>query len=131
LTNHKKYDIIYIEIKKGGHNMTYFIPASFNDEDYAPSWTGNYTYPTVTIRGIFDSYEKAKESIKGWRFADDCVIITRELGDDNEIIESFDISYEEKYFDIWRDEIYKLNEIVDEEYSAVYDEFQDLGVTDY
>ena len=38
--------------------MTFYIPASFNDADYAPSWTGNRTYPTVTIRGIFDSMEK-------------------------------------------------------------------------
>lgn len=43
----------------------YYIPAVRDNEDYTPSWTGNYTYPTISIRGIFDSEEKAKESIKG------------------------------------------------------------------
>lgn len=48
--------------------MMYYIPAIRDDEDYGPSWTGNYSYPTISIRGIFDSREKAEESIHNWRY---------------------------------------------------------------
>lgn len=113
--------------------MDYFIPASFEDYDYRPSWTGNNYYPTVTIRGIFDTLEKAKEAIKGWDCENDCVILERWLDDDD--AEYFDIDYEDKYFSLQKgnknDSYYQLNKIVDELYSAVYDEDHALGVTDY
>jgi hypothetical protein len=110
--------------------MTVYIPASFCEEDYRPSWTGNYTYSTVTIRGIFDSLEKAEQAIENWSCADDCTILEREVSDESS---SFDISLDEDSFTVWTAErgYYGLNEIVDEEYSAIYDENQDLGVNDW
>lgn len=111
--------------------MTVYIPASFCEDDYRPSWTGNYTYPTVAIRGIFDSLERAERSIEGWDCADDYEILEREVNDE---ATSFDISLKEDYLTIWStDEYgdYKLNEIVNEEYSAVYDADGDLGVNDW
>lgn len=42
----------------------YCIPAVRDNEDYTPSWTGNYTYPTISIRGIFDSEEKQKKVLR-------------------------------------------------------------------
>lgn len=114
--------------------MTFYIPAYFDDDNWAPSWTGNYTYPTVTIRGIFDSMEKATQALEGWNFADTCNILERELDDDNLPDDpAFDIDYDDYGFTFWPDEhgCYELNEIVDEEYSAVYDKNGDLGVTDY
>lgn len=118
--------------------MTVYIPASYEDEDYRPSWTGNSTYPTVTIRGIFDSYEKAEHSIKGWACKDDYVIEERYFEDDDGeelYFDSFDIDYDDKYLYVWGKEngngYYKLNEVTDEDYSAVYDEHGQLGVTDY
>lgn len=113
--------------------MTFYIPASFEDQDSRPSWTGNYTYPTVTIRGIFDSREKAEKSIEDWQCSDECGILERYV-DDDIIATKFGIDYRDKYFDIYVDEDYgeyNLNEIVDEDYSAVYDEEQNLGVYDY
>lgn len=111
--------------------MIIYIPASFCDEDYAPSWTGNNTYPTVTIRGIFDSEKLAIEAIEGWRYEDDCNILVREI--ENENAACFCIDYEDAYFSVYEDKYgeYGLNEVVDEEYSAVWDEFRRLGITDY
>lgn len=110
--------------------MTVYIPASFYEENYRPSWTGNYTYSTVTIRGIFDSLEKAEQAIKNWNYADDCEILEREVSDGSS---SFDISLDEDSFTVWAAEHgeYGLNEIIDEEYSAIYDENGDLGVNDW
>lgn len=110
--------------------MTVYIPTSFCEEDYTPSWTGNYTYPTVTIRGIFDSLKKAEQSIDRWNCADDYDILEREVDDE---ATSFDISLDEDYLSVWNSERgeYGLNEIVDEEYSAVYDADGDLGVNDW
>ena len=110
--------------------MTVYIPASFCEDDFRPSWTGNYTYSTVTIRGIFDSLEKANQAIKNWNCADDCTILEREVNDESS---SFDISLDEDSFTVWATEHgeYGLNEIVDEEYSAIYDEDGDLGVNDW
>ena len=111
--------------------MIIYIPASFCDEDYTPSWTGNNAYPTVTIRGIFDSEELAMKAIKNWHCEDDCNILVREIESEN--AERFRIDYEDGCFSVWEDKYgeYGLNEVVDEEYSAVWDEFQQLGVTDY
>ena len=115
--------------------MTFYIPASFDDANYAPSWTGNQSYPTVTIRGIFDTMEKATRALEGWDFADSCNILERELDDDNLPDDlAFSIDYDGDYgLTIWPDEhgYYELNKIVNEEYSAVYDENGDLGVTDW
>ena len=110
--------------------MTVYIPASFCEEDYRPSWTGNYTYSTVTIRGIFDSLEKAEQAIENWNCVDDCTILEREVCDESSL---FDISLDEDSFTVWTAEHgdYGLNEIVDEEYSAVYDANGDLGVNDW
>lgn len=111
---------------------TYYIPAVREDEDYAPSWTGNYTYPTISIRGIFDSREKAEESIKGWRYenSDDIEIIERWLDMDEEPT-AFDIDYTDKYLTLKEGYDYKVNECYDEEYSALWDEDNYLGVYDY
>jgi hypothetical protein len=116
--------------------MTFYIPASFDDANYAPSWTGNYTYPTVTIRGIFNSMEKATRALEGWNFADTCNILERNIDDDNLPDNPvFSIDYYGDYgLAIWWSDkygSYGLNEIVDEAYSAVYDKNGDLGVTDY
>lgn len=110
--------------------MKVYIPASFCEEDYTPSWTGNYAYPTVTIRGIFESSEKAERSIKNWNRASDCMILVREV-DDGSL--SFNIDLEEDYLSVQaiKHGEYGLNKIVDEEYSAVYDENGDLGVNDW
>lgn len=111
--------------------MIIYVPVSFCDEDYRPSWTGNNTYSTATIRGIFDSEKLAIESIKGWNCEDDCDILVREI--ENDKAECFDIDYEDGYFSVYEYEhgSYKLNKIVDEEYSAVWDAFHQLGVTDW
>jgi len=112
--------------------MLVYIPASFEDEDYRPSWTGNNTYPTVTIRGIFESYELAEAAASNWDI-DDYTILERYCGEDDEEYNSFDIDYEDGSFGVWGVEngYYTLNEIVDEEWSAVWDEDRALGVTDY
>lgn len=119
--------------------MMIYIPASFDEHDYRPSWTGNNAYPTVTIRGIFDSEIKAKIALKKWHCLRDYEILERWI-DDDELPEnldkiSFDISLEETYLYIWLNKDgngeYKLNEIVYEGWSAVYDENGALGVSDY
>lgn len=113
--------------------MLVYIPATFEDEDYRPSWTGNYTYKTVTIRGIFESYELAEAAASNWDI-DNYTILERYCGEDDESYSSFDIDYLYGRFEVWGDSesgYYNLNEIVDEEWSAVYDEEQTLGVTDY
>ena len=124
--------IINIENKKGGRRtMKIYIPAYFCDEDYSPSWTGNYSYQTVTIRGIFDSKELAINSIQDWCCKDDCEILEKEIEDEN--AKCFSLDYDNAYLSVFVDEYgyYNLNEIVNEEYSEVWDEFNSLGVTDY
>ena len=65
MTKKIKSDIINItkrenSIKQKGIDIMYvYVPATFDSHDYRPSWTGNEYYATVTIRGIFDSIEKA------------------------------------------------------------------------
>lgn len=116
--------------------MLVYIPATFDDDDYRPSWTGNNSYPTVTIRGIFESYELAEAAAQNWK-VDDYEILEHYVGycddDDDKTYEYFDIDYEEKSLNVWavNSGYYKLNEIVDEEWSAVWDEDRALGVTDY
>ena len=131
--------------KKGEKEMPeiYYIPAICEDS-YAPSWTGNSTYPIIAIRGIFDSREKAKESIKGWQYEDNdnIGIITYyfepdeedEEDSDHEEPKAFNIDYNYKILTLEPNNIYgdyKINEVVNEEYSAVWDEYEQLGVTDY
>lgn len=114
---------------------TLYIPYMRDDEDYSPSFTGNETYPTVAIRGVFDSYEKALDALKGWRYEDcydgieECTISIEE----GKEIETFDINYDNCELDIYLSEYggYVLNESYDEEYSAVYDEEHLLGVYDW
>lgn len=116
--------------------MIVYAPATFDDDDYRPSWTGNDTYPTVTIRGIFESYELAEAAAQNWE-VDDYIITEHRVGrcedDEDTVYENFDIDYEGKSLDVWAHDsgYYKLNEIVDEEWSAVWDENGALGVTDY
>lgn len=117
--------------------MTIYVPASYDGNDYRPSWTGNNSYPTVTIRGIFDSMEKAKAATEGWACADDYTIETFYLYDEDEGKElyysKFSIDYDGSLY-VFGDNkwgAYELNEIVDEPYSAVYDIEGALGVTDY
>ena len=59
--------------------MLVYVPAAFDDDDYGPSWTGNDTYPTVTIRGIFESYELAEAAAQNWK-VDDYEIIEHQVG---------------------------------------------------
>lgn len=114
--------------------MIVYIPAHFEEEDYRPSWTGNYTYPTVTIRGIFDTSRKAEESIKNWAYQDEYIILIREIEEDEENnIKSFDIYYDNHCLEISCHNLgdYSLNEIVDEGFSAVCDSNNLLGFVDY
>lgn len=121
----------------------YYVPAICEDS-YAPSWTGNSTYPIIAIRGIFDSEEKAKESIKGWQYEDNdnIVIITcyfepdeeNEEDNDQENPKAFNINYDYKELTLMPDNehgYYEINGIVDESYSEVWDEDGALGVTDW
>ena len=116
--------------------MLVYVPATFEDDDYRPSWTGNNAYPTVTIRGIFESYELAEAAAANWE-VDDYEILEHHVGyvgeDDNKIYKHFNIDYEEETLSIWvcDNGYYDLNEIVDEEWSAVWDEDRAIGVTDY
>jgi hypothetical protein len=109
--------------------MFIYVPAHFEKHDYRPSWTGNNWYPTVTIRGIFDSEEKAIKAIGNWQYKDDYSMESREIEGD---AESFDIVYD-GYLTIWEsdDGEYNLNKTVDEDFSAVYDKHGWLGVSDY
>ena len=80
--------------------MLVYVPASFEEEDYRPSWTGNNTYPTVTIRGIFESYELAEAAASNWDI-DDYTILECYCGEDDEEYSSFDIDYEGGSFGVW------------------------------
>ena len=114
--------------------MLYYVPATFEENDYRPSWTGNSCYSTVTIRGIFDTYEKAEDAAKNWDCDNYCTINTFDIEEeDDEEEATFDFDYDGGHLCIWKENCgyYKLNEIVDEDYSAVYDEYGQLGVTDY
>lgn len=109
--------------------MIIYVPAHYEERDYRPSWTGNNWYPTVTIRGIFDSEEKAKKAVDNWQYKDDYRMEIREI---EETAESFNIDYD-SYLTIWESDSgdYDLNKVADEDYSAVYDEHDWLGVSDY
>jgi hypothetical protein len=113
--------------------MLVYIPATFEDEDYGPSWTGNNSYPTVTIRGIFESYELAEAAAANWKTDNYITIIECYCGEDDVTYNSFDIDYEGGSLGVWGAALgyYELNEIVDEEWSAVWDKDRALGVTDY
>ena len=118
--------------------MTFYTPATFDDRDWRPSWTGNYEYPTVTIRGIFDTLEKANEALNSWGCQNDCEIIEHYFEDYPEDYPEgkdirFSIDYQDAYLTIYFDEhgSYGLNEVIDEEYSACWDEHGYLGVEDY
>lgn len=120
--------------------MYIYMPVSFDPRDYRPSWTGNYTYATATIRGFFSTQEKAEAAIRGWDCENDCDI--RQLYFDSEYVDdfspqSFDISLKGTYYvevvpyEDPTEGDYKIDEIVNEPYSAVYDPDCALGVTDY
>lgn len=128
--------------------MVLYIPYVTDDDDYTPSWTGNVSYPTITIRGIFTTEEKAKASISGWRYENDNYNIMSYYIDDEYIeeyfsdreddeikeIKSLDIDYEGKNLTVFIDNHYgnyDIDKAYDEDYSAVYDEHGYLGVTDY
>jgi hypothetical protein len=112
--------------------MIIYAPAHFEERDYRPSWIGNNWYPTATIRGIFDSEEKAIEALKDWEYMEDYDMLIRDIEEEEEIT-SFDIDYDDGYLYIWScvSGDYNLNEIVDESYSAVYDPEHLIGVSDY
>lgn len=112
--------------------MMYYIPAVRDDNNYAPSWTGNYSYPTISIRGIFDSREKAEESIHNWQYenSDDIEIIEYWFESD-EIPDAFDIYYSYKNLTLEKGYDYKVNECYDEEYSELWDANHTLGFCDY
>lgn len=109
--------------------MIIYVPVHFEAQDYRPSWTGNNCYPTVAIRGIFDSEEKAIKATDNWQYENDYDIEIREIEED---AESFNIDYD-GYLAVWSSDCgdYDLNVVVDENYSAVYDEHGWLGVSDY
>lgn len=120
--------------------MVFYVPTHFEKDDYAPSWTGNYKYDTISIRGIFDSMEKAEAEAnnKNWRYNNNYTILTfstedeEEDGEEGEPI-NFNIDYSDKtpFLSIEINGKYSLNNVTDEAYSAVYDPEQSLGVTDY
>ena len=112
--------------------MIVYVPATFDDHDYNPSWTGNNAYPTITIRGIFDSYKLAEAAAKDWN-VDSYIILEKYCGDDDQFYEAFDIDYENHELAVWGVTCgrYTLNEVVEEIYSAVWDENRALGVTDW
>lgn len=109
--------------------MFIYVPTHYESRDYRPSWTGNNWYPTATIRGIFDSEEKAIKAVDNWQYEDDYDMEIREVEDN---AESFDIDYD-SYLSIWGSDCgdYDLNIVVDEDFSAVYDKYGWLGVSDY
>ena len=132
---------------------TFYVPCYFTDEDYRPSWTGNATYATVTIRGVFSTREKAEAAMKDWNTQGEYATI-REIDfndeeedsyspviykndyeeEGNKEIKGFDIDYEDKCLTVWVNNDYpdyNVDEIYDEEFSAVYDPNHWLGVTDY
>lgn len=133
--------------------MMFYIPYVTDDDDYTPSWTGNVSYPTITIRGIFTTEEKAKASISGWRYENDNYDIMNYYIDDEYIedyfldkyeegeeerekkeIKAFNIDYENHTLTLFIDNehgYYETDKIYNEDYSAVYDEHGYLGVTDY
>ena len=77
------------------------------------------------------SKELAINSIKDWWCKDDCEILEQEIEDEN--AECFSLDYDNACLSVFVNEYgyYNLNEIVNEEYSEVWDEFNSLGVTDY
>lgn len=118
--------------------MYVYIPSHYVKKNYAPSWTGNFYYPTMAIRGIFDSLEKATKSIENWRYKYDYEILERWIDTENiNNVEklTFDIQLEEDYLyvNIVSNDNgdYVINELVDEDYSVYYDENNYLGVIDY
>ena len=119
--------------------MVYYIPAVRDDENYAPSWTGNYSYPTISIRGIFDSREKAEESIHNWRYenSSDIEIIEEYWFEEDEEDEAeekptaFNIDYSYGDLTLYEGNYYKVNECYNEEYSALWDANRTLGFCDY
>lgn len=130
--------------------MVFYVPTHFEKDDYAPSWTGNYKYDTISIRGIFDSMEKAEAEAnnKNWRYNNNYTILTFSIEDEEEDDEeeddeeeedekeesiNFNIDYSDKtpFLSIEINGKYSLNNVIDEAYSAVYDPKQNLGVTDY
>ena len=115
---------------------TFYVPCYFTDEDYRPSWTGNATYDTVTIRGVFSTREEAETAMKDWDTQGEDAFIREIYCDDegDEEIKGFDIDYEDKCLTVWINNSYPdyiVDEIYDEEFSAVYDPNHWLGVTDY
>lgn len=114
--------------------MIVYVPTYFDECNYEPSWTGNHYYPTVTIRGIFDSLDKAEKAIEDWIYKEECAILIREIDEEEENeIKGFDLDYSNHVLEIIVNNYctYKLNEIITESWSAVYDEEGLLGVSDY
>ena len=114
--------------------MIVYVPTYYDECNCAPSWMGNYCYPTVTIRGIFDSAEKAERAIENWRYKQECRVEVRELDiTEDEKIEGMEINYDSHVLEIIIGNYcdYELNKEYDEPYSAVYDKEGYLGVSDY
>lgn len=112
--------------------MMYYIPAVRDDNNYAPSWTGNYSYPTISIRGIFDSREKAEESIHNWRYENSSDIeIIEYWFESDEVLDAFNIDYSYRNLTLEEGCDYKVNECYDEEYSELWDANRTLGFCDY
>lgn len=129
---------VYRKTKGVEFKMYVYIPSHYVKKNYAPSWTGNFYYPTMTIRGIFDSLEKATKSIENWKYKYDCKILERWIDIENiNNVEklTFDIQLIEDYLYINiasnDNGDYVINELVDEDYSVYYDKNNYLGVIDY
>lgn len=53
-------------IKEMKTEKTFYLVCEINDNDYTPSWTGNFTYTTAKIKGIFSNLQKAEQALQLW-----------------------------------------------------------------
>ena len=117
--------------------MTVYVPTYYESDSTAPSWTGNYNYPIVAIRGVFSSKEEAKKSIRGWRYENQYfemeVFEFDERCEKDSSLTTFFLDFDGWEMSILPDKYgkYALDEIVNEEYSAYYDEYERLGNEDF
>lgn len=122
----------------------YYLVYFIDEEDTSVSWTGNYAYVTATIRGIFSSYEKAKDAANTWKveeyYSDSIMISERfydidknffamNLNEDGLSVHAIDDKKVNEY-----DNIFELDKIYHEDdhyHDLIYDKKRTLGFEDY
>lgn len=62
-------------------NYIYFV-YTLNENDSRPSPTGEYTYTTVSVCGVFSTKEKAIEAAEAWYVPNDKIIISERYIED-------------------------------------------------